>query len=110
MGQETFYYSQGIRIGMVPIMNAKVITETQAFEILFNLSAHLVGAGGVNGSEGSVIIVAEGEGRSGWGDPVDRIHQRRVPSSGPEIPVHQLPPDHPEFARQPGSAICQERD
>ncbi len=61
VGQETFYYSQGIRIGMVPIMNAKVITETQAFEILFNLSAHLVGAGGVNGSEGSVIIVAEGE-------------------------------------------------
>ncbi len=61
VGQETFYYSQGIRIGMVPIVNAKVITEVQAFEVLFNLSANLVGAGGVNGSEGSVVIVAEGK-------------------------------------------------
>jgi len=59
-GQGTFYYSQGLRIGMIPIMNAKVITEVQAFRILFDLEAVHVGGGGVNGSEGSVVLVAEG--------------------------------------------------
>jgi hypothetical protein len=60
-GQDTFYYSQGVRIGMVPLMNARVITEIEAFHILFGLTAHQIGGGGVNGSEGSVILVAEGK-------------------------------------------------
>jgi len=60
-GQGLFYYSQGTRVGMIPLVNAKVITEIQAFEILFGLEAHHVGGGGVGGSEGSVVIVAEGE-------------------------------------------------
>ena len=59
-GQDTFYYSQGLRIGMIPIMNAKVITEVEAFRTLFDLEAGPIGAGGVNGSEGSVVLVAEG--------------------------------------------------
>ena len=60
-GQDTFYYCQGIRIGMIPIMNAKVITEVEAFRILFDLEAIHIGGGGANGSEGSVVLVAEGE-------------------------------------------------
>ncbi len=60
-GQETFYYNQGIKIGMIPIMNGEVITEIQAFQVLFDLKAVHIGGGGVNGSEGSVVIVAEGE-------------------------------------------------
>ena len=60
-GQGTFYYSQGTRVGIIPLVNAKVVTEIQAFRILFGLEAHHVGGGGVNGSEGSVVIVAERE-------------------------------------------------
>lgn len=59
-GQKTLYYCQGIKIGMVPIMNAKVITEIEAFRILFDLEAVYIGAGGQSGSEGSVVLVAEG--------------------------------------------------
>lgn len=60
-GQDTFYYVQGIRIGMIPIMNARVITEIEAFQILFDVEAIHIGGGGLNGSEGSVVIVAEGD-------------------------------------------------
>ncbi len=59
-GQETFYYNQGIKIGMIPIMNAEVVTEIEAFHILFELKAVHIGGGGLNGSEGSVVLVAEG--------------------------------------------------
>ncbi len=60
-GQETYYYCQGIRIGMIPIMNATVVTEIEAFRILFGLEATHVGGGGSNESQGSVVVVAEGE-------------------------------------------------
>lgn len=60
-GQDTLYYCQGIRIGMIPIMNATVVTEIEAFQILFDLSAIHVGGGGVTQSQGSVVLVAEGE-------------------------------------------------
>jgi len=59
-GQQTFYYNQGIQIGMIPIMNAEVVTEVQAFRILFGLKSVHIGGGGLNGSEGSVVLVAEG--------------------------------------------------
>ena len=60
-GQDTLYYCQGIRIGMIPIMNATVVTEIDAFRILFDLRAIHVGGGGVTQSQGSVVLVAEGE-------------------------------------------------
>ncbi len=60
-GQDTFYYCQGIRVGMIPIMNATVITELEAFRILFDLEAVHIGGGGVQGSQGSVVLVAEGD-------------------------------------------------
>jgi len=60
LGQETFYYCMGLKIGMLPIINAKVITEVEAFRILFDLDAIHFGGGGVNGSEGSVGLIAEG--------------------------------------------------
>jgi len=61
VGQNTFYYCMGVKIGMIPLVNARVITEVEAFRILFDLDAIHVGGGGVNGSEGSVTLVAEGE-------------------------------------------------
>lgn len=60
-GQDTFYYCQGIRVGMIPIMNATVVTEIEAFRILFDLEAVHVGGGGAEDSQGSVVLVAEGE-------------------------------------------------
>ena len=61
LGQDTFYYCMGLKIGMIPLMNAKVVTEVEAFRILFGLEAIHIGGGGVLGSEGSVHLVAEGE-------------------------------------------------
>lgn len=61
VGQDTFYYCMGVTIGMIPLMNATVITEVEAFRILFDLTAIPIGGGGVSGSEGSVALVAEGE-------------------------------------------------
>lgn len=61
LGQDTLYYSLGLRIGMIPITNAEVVTEIDAFRVLFGLEAIHIGSGGVNGSEGSVVLAAEGE-------------------------------------------------
>jgi len=61
VGQDTLYYSSGTRIGMVPIMNAQVVTELEAFRILFGLEATHIGGGGVAGSEGAVVVAVEGE-------------------------------------------------
>jgi len=60
-GQETLYYCQGIRIGMIPLVNASVVTEIEAFRILFDLAATHVGGGGANESQGAVVVVASGE-------------------------------------------------
>ena len=60
-GQDSFYYCQGIRIGMIPIINATVITEIEAFRILIELKAIHVGSGGMADSQGSVTLVAEGK-------------------------------------------------
>jgi len=54
-----FFY--GTKIGMLPVMNGKVITEIQAFDILFGLQAVHVGGGGVSGSEGTVVLSVTGD-------------------------------------------------
>src|SRR3989304_2438121 len=59
-GQDTLYYCQGIRVGMIPIMNTTVVTEIEAFRILFGLRAVHIGGGGMKESQGSVVLVAEG--------------------------------------------------
>ncbi|MBW2204229.1 MAG: hypothetical protein JRF52_09060, partial [Deltaproteobacteria bacterium] len=61
VGQDTLYYCMEIKIGMLPMVNAKIITEVEAFRILFGLEAIHIGGGGVNGSEGAVVMAAEGE-------------------------------------------------
>jgi len=52
---------------MIPIMNATVVTEIEAFRILFDLRAVHVGGGGIGDSQGAVVLVAEGEK-----EPLDR--------------------------------------
>lgn len=59
-GIKKFAYGDGQKFGMVPVMNATVITEIQAFEQLFGVEAYQAGGGGIAGAEGSVVIIIEG--------------------------------------------------
>jgi len=61
LGQETLYYHSGLKVGMLTISNGVVVTEIQALQILFDVIAVHVSSGGVNGSEGAVVIAIEGE-------------------------------------------------
>jgi hypothetical protein len=60
VGSKTFDYSLGANFGMFLLTNANVVTEIRALKILANVNARLVAAGGIGGSEGSVVLVAEG--------------------------------------------------
>jgi hypothetical protein len=59
-GQSTLDYAMGNKVGYAAISNALVITEIQAFAILANVKARIAGSGGIEGNEGSVILVLEG--------------------------------------------------
>lgn len=59
-GQRRIAYPEGEAIGLMPLVSATVVTEISAFRVLFDLSATQVAAGGINGAEGSVVLVAEG--------------------------------------------------
>jgi len=61
LGHARVDYFNGQKIGMLPLINAKVITEIQAFDILYSLPAVHVGGGGVSGSEGTVVLSVNGE-------------------------------------------------
>lgn len=59
-GQKRLDYAMGHPIGIMPLVNGKVITEIQALRVLFNVTATHVGSGGIFGSEGAASIVIEG--------------------------------------------------
>ncbi|MDA8222781.1 hypothetical protein [Desulfosporosinus sp.] len=50
----------GNKVGLIPMVGATVVTELSALEILYDLEARCIAAGGVDGSEGSVTIAIEG--------------------------------------------------
>lgn len=50
----------GSKVGLIPMVGAKVVTELTALEILYDVETCCIAAGGVDGSEGSVTIVIEG--------------------------------------------------
>ena len=56
-----FKYSTGLPAGLVPIPNALVVTEVQAFEVLTGVKVVPVAAGGIGGSEGTVVLSLEGK-------------------------------------------------
>ena len=60
-GQLRLDYFQGLRVGMIPLSGATVVTEIVALRILAGVESVLVAAGGSSGSEGSVTLVADGE-------------------------------------------------
>ena len=55
-----FKYSTGLPCALIPLINAKVVTEIQAFEVLAGISATHVASGGIGGSEGTVVLTLEG--------------------------------------------------
>jgi len=59
VGKERFYKSVGKPVGLMPV-HGKVITEIEALRILGAEDAFPIGAGGVAGGEGSVVICAAG--------------------------------------------------
>ena len=56
-----FKYSTGLPAKIVPLIEAKAVTEIEAFVILCGVRAYNVGSGGVAGSEGSVHLTLEGD-------------------------------------------------
>ena len=59
VGIEKFYKAIGWPVGLMPV-HGKVITEIEALKILGAEDAFPIGAGGVDGGEGSVVICVEG--------------------------------------------------
>lgn len=59
-GQLTLSYAMGLPCWLTPVSTGLVITEIQALGLLAGVRGRLVAAGGVGGSEGAVVILAEG--------------------------------------------------
>jgi len=51
----------GKKVGMMPLSFGEIVTEVDALEILFGITAFHVASGGVLGSEGAVTIAIEGD-------------------------------------------------
>jgi hypothetical protein len=60
-GQRTFDYCMGMKVGLLHMPGAKVITEIEALKALAGVDAYHVASGGSGGMQGGVILVAEGE-------------------------------------------------
>ena len=56
-----FKYSTGLPVALVPMPDALVVTEVQAFEVLTGAKAVVVAAGGIAGSEGATVLSLTGE-------------------------------------------------
>ena len=60
-GQMRFDYCQGMRVGMVPLSGAKVVTEIEALRMLTGAESFHVASGGYGDSQGAVTLVSEGD-------------------------------------------------
>jgi hypothetical protein len=58
LGIKKIDYPLGLHYGIIPVVGAKVITEIEACQELFDLHVFSVGAGGVNGAEGAITLLA----------------------------------------------------
>ena len=89
-----FKYSTGLPCALIPIVNAKVVTEVQAFEVLAGTSATHVASGGIGGSEGTVVLVLEGNEEN-----MDQAFQLVKAIKGePPVP-------HPEQTNPPAASL-----
>jgi hypothetical protein len=62
-GQQSLDYCEGLKVGMIPLTGAKVVTEIEALKILAGAEAFHVASGGNAGSEGCVTLVADGKAK-----------------------------------------------
>ena len=53
-------YAMGLKVGLMPVINATVVTEIQALRILAGVEATHLASGGIGGCEGAVTLVVEG--------------------------------------------------
>ena len=53
-------YAMGRKVGLMPVVNATVVTEIQALRFLAGVEATHVASGGIGGCEGAVTLVVEG--------------------------------------------------
>jgi hypothetical protein len=58
-GQRRFDYCQGLRVGMIPLSGAKVVTEIEALKMLADVESFHVASGGYGDSQGAVTLVCE---------------------------------------------------
>lgn len=63
-GQLDLRHSTGLRIGYMAVVNCEVITEIQALAILAGVKATHIASGGSGGSEGTVVLLLEGDEES----------------------------------------------
>ncbi|CFX88865.1 Uncharacterized [Syntrophomonas zehnderi OL-4] len=61
MGIERVDNSLGLRCGLAVLPVGQIYTEINALHALFGVDATIVSAGGVDGSEGSIMVAIEGE-------------------------------------------------
>jgi hypothetical protein len=73
--------AHGIACGMMPVVNATVITELEALRTLAEVEATHVASGGVDGSEGAVVLAVEGSAQA-----VERAFEAATAAKG-EPPV-----------------------
>ena len=59
-GVFNYKYCTGSPCALVPLVNAEVVTEIQALEILAGVRSTYIASGGVGGSEGTVVMIMEG--------------------------------------------------
>ncbi|MEW6750739.1 MAG: hypothetical protein AB1505_07145 [Candidatus Latescibacterota bacterium] len=65
-GSKTFDYSMGANFGMYCLSNGIVVTEVQALQILAGVEVRHLASGGIGGSEGAVVLAAQGEEGAVW--------------------------------------------
>jgi len=53
-------YCMGLKVGLMPVHGAEVITEIEALRILAGVEATMVAAGGIGDSQGAVVLFIEG--------------------------------------------------
>lgn len=51
----------GDKAGLMPMLGATVVTEITALKILYNVNAKCIAAGGIDGSEGAITLIMDGE-------------------------------------------------
>ncbi|MCQ5362066.1 MAG: hypothetical protein NO482_01400 [Candidatus Methanomethylicia archaeon] len=66
VGNRKFRYAMKMPVGMMPLPG-EVVTEVEAFNILFGCECYPIGGGGINGGEGGKCYLLEGENlESAW--------------------------------------------